>query len=299
MMFEKLLSKAINGDRKAIARCISYIENEIEGYENLLEELVINNIPIIGITGPPGAGKSTVTDKLIALLVENNKQVAVICIDPSSPFHHGALLGDRIRMIRWHENSNVFIRSIASKATLGGLCPKIIEVSDFLKACKFDYIIIETIGVGQNEIEIANLADITVVVLVPEAGDEIQTMKAGLMEIADIFVINKSDRLGGETFAKNLRSMLHDTANSNATYTPVIKTIANKNEGIVELKKSIEKFLAENINKNKINLYSQKIYSLLVKKRMKDITIEKLQSELTTLLSNSNFNIYSYLKNIK
>src|SRR6187399_1611951 len=190
-MIQELLSKLQLGDAKALARSISLVENEADGYEGLLRSLPPNpNKPVIGITGPPGAGKSTLVDSLIGLLVSNGKKIGVLCVDPSSPFNLGSLLGDRIRMSDWYNNPNVYIRSLATRGSLGGLHPKIIEISDLLKAAPFDYIIIETVGVGQSEIEIAGLADITIVVMVPEAGDEIQTMKAGIMEIADVFVVN-------------------------------------------------------------------------------------------------------------
>ena len=188
------LEQIKSGDRKTLARLISIIENEQEGYEDLLKILPAGTTPVIGITGPPGAGKSTLLDKLIGHAVDAGKKVAVLCVDPSSPFHQGAILGDRVRLTSWYTHPDVYIRSLATRGSLGGLHPKIIEINELLQQAGFDFIIIETVGVGQNEIEIAALADVTAVVLVPEGGDEIQTMKAGLMEIADLFIVNKSDR---------------------------------------------------------------------------------------------------------
>ncbi len=257
-----------------MARCISFIENEIEGYAAILENLPLGNTPIIGITGPPGAGKSTLVDALITEIVSNGQKVAVLCIDPSSPFNLGALLGDRIRMSEWYNNPNVFIRSLATRGSLGGLHPKIIEISDLLKAAPFDYIIVETVGVGQSEIEIAGLADVTVVVVVPEAGDEVQTMKAGLMEIADIFVVNKADRPDADTFVKNLRLMLAPSFSNRTNEIPIVKTIASQKNGTKNLLDTIIMQLKTNVNKRKAWLLAEKAYYLIQKKRMKDINKE-------------------------
>src|SRR5437868_7732960 len=202
------LQQLQKGDIKVLARTISLIENEAGDYYDMLMQLPFSDTKITGITGPPGSGKSTLIDALIGELVAQNKKVCVLCIDPSSPFNLGALLGDRIRMSEWYNDPNVFIRSLATRGSLGGLHPKIIEITELVKFAGFDHVIVETVGVGQSEIEIAGLADVTIVVVVPEAGDEVQTMKAGLMEIADIFVVNKADRPDADTFVKNLRSML-------------------------------------------------------------------------------------------
>ncbi|MEJ7678975.1 MAG: methylmalonyl Co-A mutase-associated GTPase MeaB [Segetibacter sp.] len=191
----ELLTGILNGSYRSLARAISLVENKAAGYIQILSQSpASSDSAVIGITGPPGAGKSTIADALIGEIVAANKKVGVLCVDPSSPFNFGALLGDRIRMNKWYNNANVFIRSLANRGSLGGLHPSIIEITDVMKAFGFDYIIVETVGVGQSEVEIAGLADTTVIVLVPEAGDEVQTMKAGLMEIGDIFVVNKADR---------------------------------------------------------------------------------------------------------
>ena len=296
-MHTAILKEALSGNTKALARCISFIENEVKGYENLLETLPVSTVPVTGITGPPGAGKSTLTDQLIQLLMDENKRVAVLCIDPSSAFHQGAILGDRIRMSRWYNNKNVYIRSLAGKGSLGGLSPKVIEITDLLKAASFDHVIIETIGVGQNEIEIAGLADTTVVVLVPEGGDEIQTMKAGLMEIADIFVVNKCDRSGADTFVKYLRNMLAPAFSSKQEEIPVIKTAATKNEGIAALYEAIKYHISlQHSLQNKVRLYAEKAYLLITKIRMKDIDINELQNDIAVSMQEDKFNLYSYLK---
>ena len=296
-MHTAILKEALSGNTKALARCISFIENEVKGYENLLETLPVSTVPVTGITGPPGAGKSTLTDQLIQLLMDENKRVAVLCIDPSSAFHQGAILGDRIRMSRWYNNKNVYIRSLAGKGSLGGLSPKVIEITDLLKAASFDHVIIETIGVGQNEIEIAGLADTTVVVLVPEGGDEIQTMKAGLMEIADIFVVNKCDRSGADTFVKYLRNMLAPAFSSKQEEIPVIKTAATKNEGIAALYEAIKHHISlQHSLQNKVRLYAEKAYLLITKIRMKDINKNELQNDIAVSMQEDKFNLYSYLK---
>jgi LAO/AO transport system kinase len=259
-MWRQLLEQILNGNTKALARSISLIENEQEGYEELLLQLPPNHgTKIIGITGPPGAGKSTLVDQFIGELVKE-KKVAVLCIDPSSPFNMGAILGDRIRMNQWYTHPNVFIRSLASRGSMGGLHPKIIEVTELVKATGFDYIILETVGVGQSEIEIAGLADTTVVVVVPESGDEIQTMKAGLMEIADVFVVNKSDRPDADAFVKNLRMMLAPAFSNRKEEVQIIKTVANEGKGITELAKAVEKHLHQEHQNNKRNwLLAEKI----------------------------------------
>ncbi len=296
-MWQTLLQQILSGDFKALARCISLVENEVDGYETFLQQLPVNNATkIIGITGPPGAGKSTLTDALIGELVKDKNKVAVLCVDPSSPFNFGSLLGDRIRMSEWYNNPNVFIRSLATRGSLGGMHPKIIEISDVLKAAGFNYIIIETVGVGQSEVEIAGLADVTVVALVPEGGDVIQTMKAGLMEIADIFVVNKSDRPDAETFVNNLKMMLAPAFNS-SNKIPIIKTIASEKKGIKELKEEILKLQQKENNSRKIMLLTEKAWQLIQNKRMKDVDKQALKIEIEqNLLADPQINLYKFIR---
>lgn len=294
-MWDHSLEQIRSGDRKSLARCISLVENDAEGYAEFLETLPAGNTPVIGITGPPGAGKSTLTDALIGLYVQEKKNVAVLCVDPSSPFNMGALLGDRIRMSRWYNEPSVFIRSLATRGSLGGLHPKIIEITDLLKVAGFDYIIVETVGVGQSEIEIAGLADVTAVTIVPEAGDEIQTMKAGIMEIADMFIVNKADRPGADLFVKNLRLMLAPAFSNHTQEIEVIKTIASTQEGIVAVKDAIDRLITHRgKNERKGWLLAEKAYHLLQKERMKDIDKAELKKQIEN--SGADMNLYSFVK---
>lgn len=292
-----LISKLMRQDFRTLARAISYVENEIDGYQELLKSITIpNQIPVIGITGPPGAGKSTLTNVLTSQLLQQNAQIAIIAVDPSSPFNLGALLGDRIRLSQHYNNPNVYIRSLATRGSLGGLCDKIIEVVDLVKAAQFDYIFIETVGVGQSEVEIAGLADTTVVVLVPEAGDEIQTMKAGLMEIADIFVVNKADREAANRFVKNLRLLVHAKA-TDTWQIPVLKTIATQQNGTEQLIHQIHQH--QQINQSKprqLQLLSHRAYQLIQRHRMQDIQLNNLQTHIhQQLQQETNFNLYQFL----
>jgi LAO/AO transport system kinase len=226
---------------------------------------------------------------------EGNK-VAVLSVDPSSPFNLGALLGDRIRMSDFYLNENVFIRSLASRGSLGGLNAKIIEIIDIVRASVFDYILLETVGVGQSEVEIAGIADTTIVVMVPEAGDEVQTMKAGVMEIADIFVVNKADRDNADEFIKNLKILSHSKANE--WEIPVVKCVAIQYIGIDELINVVQKhshFISTNAAR-KIHLLTEKAYQLIQQKRMKDVSKMELYELIKNKISENDFNVYQIIE---
>jgi len=295
LMWQQQINDIGGGNAKTLARCISFIENEVAGYEELLQLLPLSSTPIIGITGPPGAGKSTLVDALIGELTAQEKKVGILCVDPSSPFNLGALLGDRIRMSEWYNHPNVFIRSLATRGSLGGLHPKIIEISDLMKAAPFDFIIVETVGVGQSEIEIAGLADVTVVVVVPEAGDEVQTMKAGLMEIADVFVINKADRPDADAFVRNLRMMLAPAFHHKQNEIAIVKTIASQKKGINELMENIVNHLKNHLPSEKKSwLLAEKAFYLIQQKKMKSINKKELKSAIENTVGN--FNLYRFIK---
>ncbi len=295
-MWQQLLQQMQQGDIKALARSISLVENEFPGYESLLQTLPTVHSKIIGITGPPGAGKSTLVDALIGQLVEAGKKVGVLCVDPSSPFNLGAVLGDRIRMSNWYTHPNVFIRSLATRGSMGGLHPKIIEITDLLKAFQFDHIIVETVGVGQSEIEIAGLGDVTVVVVVPEAGDEVQTMKAGLMEIADIFVVNKSDRPDADLFVRNLQQMLAPAFSNHYNEVPVVKTVASQNEGIKELLAIIKNQLQKShLTDKTFWLLAERAFYLIEQKRMKGVDKAVLKKEIEAAYTKGSFNLYKFV----
>jgi LAO/AO transport system kinase len=226
--------------------------------------------------------------------VADGKRVGVIAIDPTSPFNYGSLLGDRVRMGEHATNEQVYIRSLATRGALGGLSAKSIEIVDVMKASNFDVIVVETVGVGQSEIEIVGLADITVLVLVPESGDEIQVLKSGIMEIADIFVVNKSDRPGAAGFAKNITQLLHQKKEGHQV---VITTIATEGKGVEQLKNKLLDLGAWTQNKKQF-LMAEKAFQLIQRKRMKDINKQVLFEKVGTAMKDKQFNLYRFVEKL-
>ena len=285
------------GNFLLLAKTISQIENKVEGADVYLTKLVPKAIPIIGITGPPGAGKSTLIAGLVGEWIAAGKKVAVLSVDPSSPFHKGAILGDRIRMKDWYLHPQVFIRSLASRGHLGGLNSSMIELTTLLQSVGFDQIIVETVGVGQSEVEVASLADTTVVVLVPEAGDEVQMMKSGLMEVADIFVVNKSDRPDAQTFSNHIRQMMMENGVSE-DLVKVVATVASQGLGINDLMQAIDAHQISNslLGNNKKIILTRAI-QLIVAQKMRQVDLEKLEQDIALAITKESFNIFSFTQN--
>jgi LAO/AO transport system kinase len=246
-----LSERLLAGDPRAIARAISLIENESPDGAALIGRIFskTGNAYLIGITGPPGAGKSTLVDKITAELRKRGKTVGILAVDPTSPFSGGAILGDRVRMQAHAEDEGVFIRSMATRGHLGGLARTTAEAAIVLDAAGYDVVIIETVGVGQDEVDIVRTADVSVVTLVPGTGDEVQALKAGIMEIADIFVVNKADREGADRTAASIEMMLSlDDAMSEGWRPPVMRTEATASRGISELIDMIDRFREQSVD---------------------------------------------------
>ncbi|HBB93887.1 MAG TPA: methylmalonyl Co-A mutase-associated GTPase MeaB [Blastocatellia bacterium] len=241
-MNDSFLDRIIKGDTSAVARAISKVEDSGAHASELMKQIFsrTGRALVVGITGSPGAGKSSLVDKLAAFYRKQGERVGIIAVDPSSPFSGGAILGDRIRMQTLALDKGVFIRSMATRGNLGGLARASVEAVAILDAAGYDKIIVETVGVGQDEIEIAKTADVCVVVLVPGMGDDVQTLKAGIMEIGDVLVINKADREGVLRTEKELQALLTLSARTDEWQTPIVKTVAIENKGIAELAGAIE-----------------------------------------------------------
>jgi LAO/AO transport system kinase len=239
-----LIEQLRAGDARAVARAISIVENRAPGWSDLLKAVFphTGHAHVIGLTGSPGAGKSTLVDQLARIYRKENKTVGIIAVDPTSPYTGGAILGDRIRMQEHFSDSGIYIRSMATRGSLGGLARTTADVATVLDASGRDVILIETVGVGQAEVDIVRLADVTVVILVPGMGDDVQTIKAGIMEIADIFVINKSDREGAENVEKEIRALQSLAMRQDGWTPPIVKTVASEGTGVPDLAMAIESY---------------------------------------------------------
>jgi LAO/AO transport system kinase len=283
-----LAEKILKGDSAAIAKGISLIENNPDETQMLMRAIFphTGNSLVIGITGAPGTGKSTLVDQMIDVLIENQKKIGVIAVDPSSPFTGGAILGDRIRMMRHSVHPDVFIRSMATRGHLGGLAKASGEALFILEASGKNCLLVETVGVGQDEIEVVRLADVIIVVLTPGSGDEIQIFKAGIMEIADIFVINKADSPDAEKTERQIEAML-DIGKKNDTAPPVLKTVATEGRGIRILIESIDRMISLRKRETHIERRKRRIAHLL-----REIINEKLFTETMKRIQDVDFNLF-------
>jgi LAO/AO transport system kinase len=258
------------GDARALARAISMVENRAPGWAELLKSLFAHtgHARILGLTGAPGAGKSTLVDQLAKHYRKQNRTVGIVAVDPTSPYTGGAILGDRIRMQDHFSDPGIYIRSMATRGSLGGLARTTADVATVLDASGRDLIMIETVGVGQDEVDIVRLADITVVILVPGMGDDVQTIKAGIMEIADIFVINKSDREGAERVEREIRALQSLAVRNDRWTPPIVRTVASEGVGTEDLAKAIadyEAYLRKNnlVLKHSAENWQQRIVEML------------------------------------
>jgi LAO/AO transport system kinase len=310
MTSDEELKKILAGETRFVARAITKVENAADDAVGLMKKIYPNTgkAQIIGITGAPGAGKSSLVDKLSLHYKNAGNKVGIVCIDPSSPFSGGAILGDRIRMSALGLDKNVFIRSMATRGNLGGLSRSTVDAVAILDAAGFQKIIIETVGVGQDEVEIVKTADVSVVVLVPGMGDDIQAIKAGIMEIGDVFVINKADREGVLRTQKELESLLSLAHRPDLWNPPIIKTVATENKGIEDLDAAIESYdafqrnVGEGGNLRKQAVARWRLIEILQERLLAEVmnresTAEKLD-ELASAVANKTTDPYTAVEQL-
>ncbi len=283
-----LLRGIRQGKPRAIARAISLIENDGVRAQRLMKGVFASrrDAVVLGITGAPGTGKSTLVDQLIGRLRADGQKIGIVAVDPSSPFSGGAILGDRIRMMRHSSDAAVFIRSMATRGHLGGLAKATGEAIAVFEAAGKDYVLVETVGVGQDEVEVVKLADLIVVVLTPGAGDDIQAFKAGIMEIADIFVINKADSPGADKMEKQLQAML-DLGFSHQDVAPIVKTVATRGKGVDSLMGEIRR-LIETADRNIQEARRKRLIAWM----LQDVTRERISRMISRAIPEADFNEY-------
>jgi LAO/AO transport system kinase len=276
------LDRLHNGDPRALARAISMVENRAPGWAELLKAVFpkTGRARILGLTGAPGAGKSTLVDQLAKHYRKHNRTVGIVAVDPTSPYTGGAILGDRIRMQDHFADPGIYIRSMATRGSLGGLARATADVATVLDAAGRDLIMIETVGVGQDEVDIVRLADITIVILVPGMGDDVQSIKAGIMEIADIFVINKSDREGADRVEKEIRALQSLATRRDGWTPPIVKTVASEGKGVARLATAIadyESYLQKEnlVLQHKVHNWQDRLLEML-----RDTLMEKAREHL-------------------
>ncbi|MBS1853637.1 MAG: methylmalonyl Co-A mutase-associated GTPase MeaB [Acidobacteria bacterium] len=271
------------GDVRALARAISVVENHAPGWQELLKGLFphTGRARILGLTGAPGAGKSTLVDQLARHYRKAGRSLGIIAVDPSSPYTGGAILGDRIRMQEHFADAGIYIRSMATRGSLGGLAQTTSDVAAVLDASGRDMVLIETVGVGQDEVDIVRLAETTIVILVPGMGDDVQSIKAGIMEIADIFVINKSDHEGAERVEREIRSMQSLAPRSDGWTPPVVKTIASQGAGIAELAGAVEQYEEYLRREDRLLQRKSQNWRLRLLEMLRDTVMERVQRQLS------------------
>jgi LAO/AO transport system kinase len=294
--------KILSGDLRALARAATAVENRRPEAETLLQELFphTGRSKVIGITGSPGAGKSTLVDRFIRELRNEKKAVGVLAVDPTSPYTGGAILGDRIRMLAHHADEGVFIRSMATRGWLGGLAAATTDMAVLLDAAGKDVVLVETVGVGQDEVEVARLADATVVVLVPGMGDDVQAIKAGIMEIADVFVINKSDQAGADQLEREIKAIQSLSTRKDGWVPPIVRTVASDGQGIGEALTAVRSFLERGDGKDRaVENWSMRLREMLRERLLEsfsDLNFQEAAQDIVARRSDPYTIVHSWLK---